>query len=493
MNNDRKEPRLPASVDLQQRLNERLAGTEFAGSTVDASLSSAAAGGSAFDAIAGGAADAAAMPAAAPTPADVVAAPPPVGATPDEAPTASTKGPAATAIAKAQTEADAAAGKPPERGADGKFVAAAPPATPADVVLGAEGAPPAGTPPAGAPAEEKPAVPAPAAPVDWETLEIDSGVPDVTWQIQAPKAQADEIKRGYLRQADYTKKTMALAKHRDFLMPLLQPNEQGQIPMDSIQPMIDFALKNDQFGIRLAAMWDRFANNRPTTFADEVQPGGTPVPGPVPGTPPPPASGEITLESLGIDPADPWVESTAPVLKVMLQRLNAQQTFIDRLTASETQQQTQQQTAHRIRTEGNAARTYIESLYPGEYDDNSMAELYKYANANGYIASAGGSIAAGMLGARQAIDRARAGHAAAHPPIASVAAKTLAQADAEATALARTSAAAIQRAVAPSNGVPTPAAVNTTIAKPALRRADGSHRSAKEVLADAAAQVVQAR
>ena len=402
------------------------------------------------------------------------------GAKPPDDPVAPSTGPAATAIAKAQTPADVVLGT-------AATATPAPADAPKPAVAASDAAPGATTAPAAA------AEPA----IDWEDVSIDSGIPDVKYSIRAPKDQVEQIKRGFAREADYTRRTMALGRHRPLLTELLQPDPKfnNQTAMDVLAPYLDGAIKNPALGARMSELFARFTQGRPMYFADEIAPGGAP-PSPnghaaaAPGTAAPVTAGEYTLESLGVNPEDPWVEANLPAYRAMLTIMNEQKSFIDGARQQQQTQQTTQVQQQAILAAGRQARQYLEASYPGEYGhddpggDQRATELWNYARQQGYIVdNSAGGMAAGMLKAR--LDYERAGAARTQQAVASTAARSLAEVEAEAAALTRQTASDVASTVGPPNGATTPPAAVS--AKAALRNADGSRRNPKQIIAEAAA------
>jgi hypothetical protein len=78
---------------------------------------------------------------------------------------------------------------------------------------------------------------------DYEEVEYNDPDLDKSFKVLAKKDDANAVRRGYSRQADYTRKTMALAAARRELQPLI---DNGTIT--NILPLVNLALNDPEYG-----------------------------------------------------------------------------------------------------------------------------------------------------------------------------------------------------------------------------------------------------
>lgn len=494
------QPRPPAGADLRARLAERIGDNGALTPPTDSGTGIAPA--NPFAAIAQ---DALAQTSSTEMPVAGATAPaqPPATA-PADIPTASSQGPAQAAAAAATTAAPPAAAPTPADVVEGTGAAAPAAAAPAAQTItppaaaattdtttttapaaaaATTAAPSAATPPQGEPAPAAAAA-ASTVPDGYEEISVEEA-PGAVFKFLAPKGGAQYIKDGYMRRADYTRKTQALARHRDILQPMIESGD-----FDVVRPLLETALTNPAFGNRVAELFRRMQSGLPVYFADEVAPqiqqppAGAPAAAVAPGQPDPLAD-------------DPWAAPIIERIAPMEQTLTQVNAALAEMRQRDQQVQQQQQHVAQIRQRGAQIRTIMTTQFPGEYDgpqgEQHLAELFTYARDQGYMAAAQSDIG-GMMLARQAIAQARAAAAAAAPgPVPSTAAATIASVQAEAEARARQAAGHVAATTAPPSGTGAPAPVAGQVQKPAMRNADGAKRTTKSILAEALSNATATR
>ena len=100
----------------------------------------------------------------------------------------------------------------------------------------------------------------------WSRLNrrVDYADPDTekTYKFRTLKGQGDLAKRGFMRQADYTRKTMFLADARRDLEPLIADGR-----LKAIQPLLRRALDDPEFGNFVVDAYNRRLAGQPLTPA----------------------------------------------------------------------------------------------------------------------------------------------------------------------------------------------------------------------------------
>jgi hypothetical protein len=125
--------------------------------------------------------------------------------------------------------------------------------------------PPADAPPADAPApltdSQAPAVD------DWEDIEIEDTDNGNKYTVKAKKDYAQYVKDGYLRRSDYSRKTGKLAKHKEWLEPMINNGA-----LDAIAPLIEKANSDDELATAFYELYQARQQGRPLVYGVQPQP-----------------------------------------------------------------------------------------------------------------------------------------------------------------------------------------------------------------------------
>lgn len=219
------------------------------------------------------------------------------------------------------------------------------------------------------------------APDPWEAfeeIEYEDPTLEKKFKVRVPKDDAKLIKGGYMRQSDYSRKTMQLAAARNALLPLI---EDGSIA--NVLPLIQMGVKDREFAQFVAEAAQRRARGEPLTPAQAAVT--------TPAATPPAVAPDLNL---GAD-ADPFM---AQVLKETLtpykQQLDEVQSLVRSVAATEEQRVAAQQAAQREndRRIGIMVQSHqaLAQWFPGEFtgDINQDGELFQrvanYARESGF-------------------------------------------------------------------------------------------------------------
>jgi hypothetical protein len=117
---------------------------------------------------------------------------------------------------------------------------------------------------------------------DYEELEYEDPTLDKKFTVRAPKEIAQQVKSGYMRRADYTRKSMFLGKAREALEPLVADGT-----LQNLLPLITMGVRDPEFAQFVAEAAQRRAQGQPLIpqqAAPQQQPtqNGAPQPPPIP-------------------------------------------------------------------------------------------------------------------------------------------------------------------------------------------------------------------
>jgi hypothetical protein len=249
---------------------------------------------------------------------------------------------------------------------------------------------------------------------DYEDIEVQDPDLDKTFTIRAPKADANAVRNGYLRRADYSRKTMFLADTQKVLEPLVADGR-----LRNILPLIQYAIEHPEFGNFAADAYNRAIRGLPLTEAQTQA-----------------ATAAAAAAPAAAAPVAPLTEAEDPFLAEALKPYNDKLGQVTNLVEKMAREEEQRRTA-----ETNAAREYqyrvnvgnqgyalLTQRYGDEFsgdperDKNSFMRAVNYGRASGLFDQYGESPATIVL-AYEDLRRARE-EASASPAVAAVAAAT---------------------------------------------------------------------
>lgn len=355
--------------------------------------------------------------------------------------------------------------QPAARDDKGRFVSEAAPAGP-------EGQPAAvaqpEAKPTGAAAAEAAAEQILTEPDPWaEFDEIEYADPDTekTYKFRTLKGQGDLAKRGFMRQADYTRKTMFLADARRDLEPLIADGR-----LKAIQPLLRRALDDPEFGNFVVDAYNRRLAGQALTpaqaaAADAVQ------------ATQPQRPAQETIPML-TPPEDPFMAQAveqymAPFKDRIEQAVTAAEKFAAREDARDAAERLQQQQMTHRANVAYQAHQELARRFPDTFsgdinrDGTEFGRAIAYARDSGYVQSYGENPLAIVL-AYEDLRNARA-EAAASP-----AAAVIAQTEANARKVASANAGAVP------SGAPATNTAKKVVPPPPATRVNGVPVDAKE-------------
>ena len=324
---------------------------------------------------------------------------PPAGA--DAAPT---MGGEQTIELNPSTQLDAEAGAAQEASAAGAKVA---PRDPDTGKFSPQAKPSEGTPKAAPPAprteeSRSESVDAAAGAIldEWDDVEYE-GDGGAKYTVRAKKADAENVRRGFMRRANYDRAMSYTNKYRSTLEPLIVDGR-----LEPIMPLMQRALQDEEFGAFVVEAYNRRIAGQPLTQqqAQVLQ-----------AVTQPQANSSVPAEAIdgyGLE-SDPWLaQAIGPIatqMKTMQSRMDAQdqarQTEDTRQRASYAQQQQQAQQIE-------AAHMDLVRRYPNEFsgdlnrDNARLQPIFKYAQEAGYVQAYG--LQGAIVLAAQAIAEERA-------------------------------------------------------------------------------------
>lgn len=213
----------------------------------------------------------------------------------------------------------------------------------------------------------------------YEEIEYEDPTLEKKFKVRVPKDDAKLLRGGYMRQADYSRKTLQLAAARNALLPLI---EDGSI--SNLLPLIAMGTRDQEFAQVVAEIAQRRVRGEPMLPAATVA-------APQPTQPPSQPSQEFQLD----ENADPYL---AGVLKQTVQPVAAQleelRGMVKGMATTEEQRAAAEQAAVR---ENNrrigvmmASHQALSQWFPDEFsgDINKDGELFQrvatYARDSGF-------------------------------------------------------------------------------------------------------------
>jgi hypothetical protein len=288
-----------------------------------------------------------------------------------------------------------------------------------------------------------------------------------------------------MRQAEWTKKTQALAKHRDILEPLISGGA-----FDNIRPILERAVQDPGgFGQFIYDAWQRVQQGKPLAFSDGTQPAASAAAT----TAPAPAVAPTDLDALlkEID-SDVYLDPTQAealkkyVVPLATQLMSATKTITDFQTEqTATKTKAQEDTVRKQQVDEQAKAIYgmFRNRFPTQFqggpdDFRYLNELREYAVKNGYFTPQIG-LAAAMMSAHLDLEAIKNGTST--EVIESTAARSLAEEEQRIDAAAK--AATIGVAGAATTGTSAAPATNGQIpARPSRKNADGTLKPSRQIL-----------
>lgn len=299
-----------------------------------------------------------------------------------------------------------AEGAPPAAGAAAE--PAAKPAEPAGGTPAPQTGAPAPAPAAGAP----PAAPSGAAVVDSATgqpvapgaaqpdlvdVEIDDPDTGKKFSVKVPKGEEAAAKGGWMRRADYTRKTQDLARWKKALDPLMQPDAQGYTALDAVLPYMNLANTSAEFARAMVTIANQITSGQPASYG-LAPPAAAPAAGAAPA---PPATVDGVLQAVVAEMGDDVDPLALDALKKVLPRALAPydqrfKTLEERLgsidqreQAQVTRQQQSQEQARRTQAFMVNTRAAFQAAYPAEFagtdaDFARLGQVWEYAARAGY-------------------------------------------------------------------------------------------------------------
>ena len=244
---------------------------------------------------------------------------------------------------------------------------------------------------------------------DYEEVEYQDPDLDKTFKVRVHKDDANAVKRGYMRQADYTRKTMGLAAVRKDLQPLI---DSGQITQ--LLPLIQRALSDPEYGNFVVDAYQRRMQGLSLTPAQAQA--AQAVQAVTEQAAPPPVLSENE---------DPFM---AQVLAPFKERIDKAVTLAERLAAEQdarvaSERAAQQQSAHRANIAYQAHQELwrrFPDAFNGDinHDNAEFTRAINYARDSGYLQSYGENPLAVVL-AYEDLRNSRA-EAAASPAAAAI-------------------------------------------------------------------------
>jgi hypothetical protein len=221
-------------------------------------------------------------------------------------------------------------------------------------------------------------------PDEWaEYDEIEYTDPDTekTYKFRTLKGQGDLAKRGFMRHADYTKKTMFLADARRDLEPLIADGR-----LKAISPLLRRALEDPEFGNFVVDAYNRRLAGQPLTQAQAAAADAVQAT-----QPQRPAQAEIPALTPSEDPfmAQAMEQYMAPFKERIERAVTVAEQLSARDDAREAAERLQtQQTQHRINVMYSAHQE-LSRRYPDEFTGDIAKDNDRFQRAATYARESG--------------------------------------------------------------------------------------------------------
>jgi len=301
---------------------------------------------------------------------------------------------------------------------------------------------------------------------DWadaEDVEYE-GDGGAKFTVRAKKGEAEQVRRGYMRRAQYDRSTSYLNNYRETLEPLIANGR-----LQQIMPLLQRALQDPEYGEFVAEAYNRRVKGEPLTpqQAQVLQAVGVPT---------------NAAQSTG-NPAEEYGLEADPYLAEALRPMSNELAELRTWRAQQTQQ-AQQATDQQRRVQADQAQRANEvqwghydlvQQFPGRFtgdlerDNAALQPIFRYAQESGYVQSYGIRAAIVLAAKALAEERADTGSPAA-AVLSQIDRAQLAAANAQAGA-ARSVGGGGTAAVAPRRRQAPPA--------PAMTDANGKRKPAK--------------
>lgn len=278
---------------------------------------------------------------------------------------------------------------------------------------------------------------------DYEEVEIEDADLGTTYKVRAPKAEAAAVKGGYMRRADYSRKTMFLGDLKKTFEPLV-----GDGRLKAILPLIERAVADPEYGNFVVDAYNRRIAGQPLTPAQAAAAE---------------AGAAVQAAAAPAAPVTQLTEAEDPFLAEALrpynERLGQVTSLVERMAAQETARAAQEDLGRRQYEQrvavGNQAYAALCQRYGDEFSGDQQKDSAAFMRAVNYGRDSGifqqyGENPASIVLAYEDLRRARQ-EATASPAVAAVNAATerrVASANAASVAPG-TPAAAPQRKVVP--------------------------------------------
>jgi hypothetical protein len=292
--------------------------------------------------------------------------------------------------------------------------------------------------------------------IEWE------GDGGAKYRVRAPKAQAEQVKRGFMRRSTFDRNVSYLNKYRPTLEPIITSGR-----MEPILPLLQRAIQDQEFGNFVIDAYNRRIAGQPLTPQQQAAIAS--------------AQQQMPAQNAGFDAElDPFM---AEALSPFTRQLQETQSRLQRIEAerqAEIQRQQQQMYVQQQQAQAvQQAHMDLASMYPQDFsgdvtkDNAALQPVFQYARESGLIDSFG--VRGGVVLAAQRLREERAEtYSPAANLINAVDRTTLAAAAAQAGA-ARSVAGGNSAAPQQRRRPPTP---------PSPTRPDGSRKTPREFMAE---------
>lgn len=218
---------------------------------------------------------------------------------------------------------------------------------------------------------------------EWEDGEIDDDSVGVKYKYKAPKGQAEFLKKGYMRRADYDRRVGAYGRMKPDLLPMLEDGS-----LEQLMPAIKIVSGDRVLADAVAHLIQQRHANQPLSYYQQgYEPRPQPQPQPQAYQPVQQTEADLALQDPYLQAAvQPYVAPLQQQIAAMQSTFEQQQQQVEQQRQQQLQQQQQRQYEERTWAQIHQG---LARDYPGEFDGSAkdipkLQQLKNYADQAGY-------------------------------------------------------------------------------------------------------------